>query len=529
MTISPAAELAAAIDQDSAVPLSQASAHGAAPLADRGRQARRSGAPTWRRLMEALWYRRTVRAQLLITFALIELVAALVAGGVTIFKARTSTRVEIAASMKLAELLVSETIPLMDQNTPAEQSLAGLPLQLRFLRHVRIAVKDAQGRLVSTRPVAETSETPKADDRAPAPAWFGALIAPPVEAREVPVVVGGQRIGTVLVTGEPADEIAEVWENTVAQAWVALIVGLAVLGLLYILLGRILDPLVGLGRGLLDLERRNYRVRLRRPGARELAGITDRFNALAEALDTARAENSRLNHRLITAQDDERRRTALELHDEVGPCLFGLKANATSITTIADALPGQTAVSVRERAGDMLGILDHLQAINRSLLNRLRPMALGHIPLGDLLSEVVRERARQYPHIGFTFTAGALAPSYGDSIDLTIYRCVQEGLTNAIRHAEGKTIAVALGESVPDGKDARRTRRLTLSVRDDGRGIAAGTPAGLGLSGMQERVAALDGDYDVVTAPGRGTGVNIAIPLPERQDGASGKAGGRKE
>jgi two-component system, NarL family, sensor histidine kinase UhpB len=501
MTVLPAGDLADAITHERVAPVAPGDV---TPSAEPARPARRG-------LLDALWYRRTVRAQLLITFAAIELVAALIAGGVTILKARTSTRVEIAASMKLAELLVNETIPLMDQNAPAEQSLASLPLQLRFLRHVRISVRDAQGRAVHARPTAEAPDTSK-DDRSPAPAWFAVLIAPPSEAREVPVIVGTQRIGTVQVAGEPGDEIAEVWENTVALAWVALIVNLAVLALLYVLFGRVLGPLTGLGHGLRDLERRNYRVRLARPGARELAGITDRFNALAEALDTARAENSRLNHRLITAQDDERRRTALDLHDEVGPCLFGLKANATSIATIADALPETAAANVRERAGDMLGIVDHLQAINRSLLNRLRPMALGHIPLGDLLAEHVRERARQYPHLAFSFVPGRLAPSYGDSVDLTVYRCVQEGLTNAIRHAEARSVEVSLGEVA--GQEPGSATRLTLVVRDDGRGIAAGTAMGLGLSGMQERVEALGGDYGVETAPGHGTRVNIAIPLP---------------
>ena len=67
------------------------------------------------------------------------------------------------------------------------------------------------------------------------------------------------------------------------------------------------------------------------PGSRELGAIADRFNSLAQALASLRAENVDLNRRLITAQDDERRHTALELHDEVGPSLFGLKANATSI------------------------------------------------------------------------------------------------------------------------------------------------------------------------------------------------------
>ena len=131
-------------------------------------------------------------------------------------------------------------------------------------------------------------------------------------------------------------------------------------------------------------------MRLPRPQARELAAITDRFNALAEALEATRAENLRLNQRLITAQDDERRRTALELHDEVGPSLFGLKANAASIATRRRRSAGAGRRKLEERVRDMLAIIEHLQAINRSMLNRLRPMALGHVPLRDILSELVQ-------------------------------------------------------------------------------------------------------------------------------------------
>src|SRR5262249_20592614 len=143
-----------------------------------------------------------------------------------------------------------------------------------------------------------------------------------------------RRIGSVLIVSAPADEIGEAWERAVALAWVALPGSVAVLGALYLLFGRALAPLTGLARGLLDLERRNYKVRLPAPTAHEFVALTDRFNALAEALAAARAENVGLWNRLIRAQDDERRRTALELHDEVGPTLFGLKANATSVATV---------------------------------------------------------------------------------------------------------------------------------------------------------------------------------------------------
>jgi two-component system, NarL family, sensor histidine kinase UhpB len=253
------------------------------------------------------------------------------------------------------------------------------------------------------------------------------------------------------------------------------------------------------------------------PKTREFIALTMRFNALAQALEIARAENVRLGHRLITAQDDERRHTAIELHDEVGPSLFGLKAIATSIGGLA----GKTAEDVRamlaERVRDMLVIIEHLQVINRALLNRLRPMALGHVPLGELVSQVIRDRAREHPQIAFSVTTATLAKSYGDTVDLTLYRCVQESLTNAIRHAQARHIAVSLGEA--DRSDGNAERRVELIVEDDGRGIAAGAPHGFGLTGMRERVQALGGDFAVGPRESGGTLVSVAISIEERRCG----------
>ncbi len=464
--------------------------------------------PSPRALSHALWHGRSVRAQLLIVFIVIDLIAGLVAGAVTILQARASTRVEVAASMELAELLVREAVALMQQEVPAEKFLADLNSQLRLVRHVRIVVKDAGGSPLWPHPPAGAA---RRDNRVPA--WFAALIAAPIASRDVPVVVNGARVGSVEIVAEPHDEIAEVWGNTVALGTVALGVNVAVIGILYVLFGRVLDPLTGVARGLADLEHHNYRVRLPRPQAQELAAITDRFNALAQALEAARAENEQLNHRLITAQDDERRRTALELHDEVGPNLFGLKAHATSIAAAAAKLEHQAARKMIERVHDMLAIIEQLQSINRSMLNRLRPMALGHVPLRDILCELVRDRARQHPQIEFSVCADDLMRSYGDSIDLTIYRCVQESLTNIIRHAQARHVTIELGEAA---SDANGGPQLALTVRDDGCGVDPRAAPGFGLRGMQERAQALGGSCKVDSALGDGTAIRIMIPLHER-------------
>ena len=103
------------------------------------------------------------------------------------------------------------------------------------------------------------------DDRAAAPGWFTTMIGPPIERHDIPIIVNGRTIGTVEIVSEPRDEIAEVWENSIALAAVASVTVLVIVGILYWVLGRVLDPLTALGTGLQGLERRDYKVRLARP------------------------------------------------------------------------------------------------------------------------------------------------------------------------------------------------------------------------------------------------------------------------
>ena len=231
---------------------------------------------------DLLWRRRSIRAQLLITILLIDLIAAIAACAVIIMQTRTSVQVEVASSMKLADLLVQESIQ-MQQDAPAERILPNLPLQLRFLRHVRIAVHDLAGNVVTLN---DTADGARGDDRPAAPSWFAALMAVPVERHEFPVEVKGRRFGAVIVTGEPKDEIAEAWEHTAALGLIALILNAAGIGLLYLLFGRVLEPVARLAGGLGDLERRNYEVRLPPPeaaeGAQRVPGSRDDSRARGE-------------------------------------------------------------------------------------------------------------------------------------------------------------------------------------------------------------------------------------------------------
>src|SRR5258706_14371122 len=138
--------------------------------------------PSAHALSHTLWHGRSVRARLLIVFVVIEVIAGLVAGAVTILQARASTRVEIAASMELAELLVSEAVALMQQEGPAEKFLADLSSQLRLGRHGPVVGEEAAPPPPPPRPPGGAPGPPPGGR---GPAGVAALVAAPTAIRHL--------------------------------------------------------------------------------------------------------------------------------------------------------------------------------------------------------------------------------------------------------------------------------------------------------------------------------------------------------
>ena len=451
-----------------------------------------------------IWASWPTRTRLILVVLAIDVLAALVSCGVIVINARKAVEVEMSATLATVEPLVADTIGSMRSPTP-DSLLHALDLRFQTLRHVRVAVLDAEGKR------AGFAATDLRRDKHEAPGWFVRLIAPESQQHELPILIQRSRVGTALITTEPMDEIDEVWGYARSLALASLAVNLAVLAALYLAFGRVLRPLGNLAEGLTQLERHDYTARLEAPASRELAVIAERFNSVAGALGEARAANGRLNRQLLTAQDDEGRRIALELHDEFGPCLFALEANAASIARIAGGTDAPDRGKLAARAGEIGGIVGQVQARNRELLNRLRPHALGQVPLAECLNLLLSDFRRRHPGTRFEGTFERLAPGYGDLVDLTVFRCIQESMTNAVRHGGATHVrAEAYEEAKPEGTV------LHVRVRDDGTGLAEGHGTGLGLSGMRERVEALDGQFQLDNAS-PGAVVQISIPIdPER-------------
>lgn len=522
-------------------------------------------------MLQKLWYDRSLRTQLLIAVGLVNLCALVVAGIVSIVNARNATRAEIEASLEMAKQFVRLNIQALQPNGQVDNlakrfNQLSSRLQLARLRHVRIYVADASGALVQVSPREDAAlELPRA------PSWFAALVEPEVVPQELSVVLASPQggalvmveqhrdtvprtwdLGTVVIAGEPADEIAEIWQDvsSVALVWLALVA--LIVALLYFVLGRILDPLANLARGMLKLEDGQYATRLDVPRAQELAVIADRFNQLAEALGRSRAENGRLYGQLITVQEDERREIANELHDEASPCLFGIMANAMSVEKLIERRNDRKSSEVRQHVGEILKVTDRLKMMNRVMLKKLRPVALGRVELPALVGDLMGELQRRYPEVSLAHDIKAKTASYGEAIDLTIYRCIQEGVTNAIRHGHADTVRVELfekrranggngaapsnshanghangkhrakGANGTNGADSAHrlngageapSPTLQLIIHDDGRGILPDTALGFGLTVMRERVNALGGSCVIQSAPSHGATLRVVIPI----------------
>jgi len=443
---------------------------------------------------------KSLRAKLILVILLVDCAAVALIGFIIVIKARSATKIEIVASMRVAELLVPETVRLM-QNMPVPLLLQGLDLQFEFVRHVTVAITDEYGKSVPS------SRNPRIDDTSDVkqndpPRWFYKLIAPPVDIRSYPIIVHNHLIGTATISSEPNDEVSKAWlyVHDLIVAGVAL--NILVLFTLIYLFGKVLAPLASVVAGLHDFENRNYAVRIARCGLFEIDAIIDRFNHAAEALDEMNNANTALNVKILTIQDDERRHIAYELHDEAGGHLFALRASASSLLYhIRDS----SKEDLTERAQGVLSLIEDVQGINRRVLERLRPTALGRFPLSECILKLV-ETTRNTSRPDVDIAIGKLKESYGRLIDLTVYRCVQEGLLNAVRHANASYIKIEILES------DQPVPCLSIMVKDNGGGLKENYRFGVGLSAMNERIEALKGRFRIQSAQD-GSLLEAVIPI----------------
>lgn len=265
-------------------------------------------------------------------------------------------------------------------------------------------------------------------------------------------------------------------------------------------------PILDLVAATREVAKGNFFVRVARWADDELGDLADAFNAMAGELahmEELRREREALRRQLlekvITLQEEERRRIARELHDSTSQNLTSLIVGLRMMETTCRECPAQT------RASDLRAIASRTLEEVHDLSLRLRPRILDDLGLAAAIERLASEWEKHYRiPVDVAVHLGERLPG---EVETALYRIVQEALTNVARHAQASSVGILM---------ERRGDCIRAIVEDDGVGFNPNAKFGerhLGLMGMRERAELLGGKLVIESAPGQGTSIFIEIPL----------------
>ncbi|MCC6900267.1 MAG: HAMP domain-containing protein [Polyangiaceae bacterium] len=256
------------------------------------------------------------------------------------------------------------------------------------------------------------------------------------------------------------------------------------------------------------------------PGSHgELRELAVSFGNMAEAL-TARQREAveaqerlrALSHRLQTARDEQAGRIARELHDELGQLLTSLKMELSTVCRVCsrDGYPAAGDVAITKMSEQIDSAIDSVRRIS----SELRPPVLDRLGLAAAVDWLVRD-CRSRSGLSIALHVTDLPEPLNGLVAITVFRIVQEALTNVVRHAGATEVSVDL---VCDDST------LSLTIHDNGKGIdmaSAEGPQSLGILGMRERIHLLGGSFSIHGDPGAGTTISVEVPREPPGTGAN--------
>jgi two-component system, NarL family, sensor histidine kinase UhpB len=439
------------------------------------------------------------RLNLVLTAVTLVFIAVLVAREVR--NTRASVREEIEAAHRVAVQIVGNLV----LTYAAAGGTQAVEIMLQRLGHVRandITLRDPSGTLIYHSPPAVYKSGREA------PAWFTHLLAPQ-PAQEVFTLGDGAR---VVIEAQPSRAILDAWDDLARLLTVAATLLLVLEGFAFWLVDRALAPFPVIVQGLERLQRGELAYRLPRLHGSEAHAIGAAFNRMAQAVEDkvqaereAREARSRLEERrelaLLIEQsiEEERRLIAHELHDEFGQSVTAIRSLAMAIATQS------TESGTRETARLICDEAARLYDAMHGLIPRLAPLSLDTLGLAASLEGLVREWQSRHP-APILSLRHQLPADLGASATLAVYRVVQEGLVNALRHAHATRVMIDVSSTA---------ERMTVSVTDDGVGLPENwsRPGHFGLRGLAERVEHLGGSLKVRNSEPHGVSLTAEIPL----------------
>jgi two-component system sensor histidine kinase UhpB len=425
--------------------------------------------------------------------------------GVLIFaeieNTRSSVNEEIEAANRVGSQLLGRLATIYSREGGSQTVLQFLQ-QLGHVRANDVILRSPAGEVLYRSPAA----TYKAGREAPQ--WFARLLAPRVPKHTFFLPGGVQ-----LVVGANASRpILDAWDDLRRLFLIGALMLVIVNGLAFWLVNLALAPFPVIAAGLARIEEGDLAFRLPELAGFEAHSIGAAFNRMAQAVqDKVRAERkaseaeTRLEEgrelaRLVEQRvEEERRLIAHELHDEFGQSVTAIRSLAMAIVTQSqNPSMSDAARLISDEAGRLYDAM-------HGLIPRLVPLSLDTLGLADTLENLVRDWQRRYPAVRLS-ARHDLSAELGPTVTLTIYRVAQEGLVNALRHAQATQVQIDLHSNA---------NHIALTVTDDGVGLAPdwSRPGHFGLRGLADRVEHLGGSFTVANREPHGVRLSAEIPL----------------
>ncbi|HEX3722009.1 MAG TPA: ATP-binding protein [Nitrolancea sp.] len=313
------------------------------------------------------------------------------------------------------------------------------------------------------------------------------------------IVVVGAVFGTAL-TLRAARETGAIYSLVAIFAVIGTLTSIAVN---WFVLRAALRPLLVLEKTVDEVRRGDFRVRVKKVGIGDphIDVLTDTFNGMLDAVERYRTQIHEMSVRALNAQEDERKRISRELHDDTAQALTAQLLRLKTIEATGGTLDPNGLSQLIELTAETLEDVRHMA-------HELRPPSLDDLGLLASLEGLVAQ-CRERFDLPVVFYSDGLKSRPAPDVELTVYRIVQEAVTNIAKHAGECEATVSL-----------RVYRNTLWVRitDNGLGFDTSTlsyedGSGLGLFGMQERAALVNGTVTISSGRGRGTEIEVRVPL----------------
>jgi two-component system sensor histidine kinase UhpB len=446
-----------------------------------------------------MWERLSLRTRLLLPLGLM-FVAALLAGGVSLQRfATTQLMEEFEPATRSASAVAAALNGALRASTNPQATLDAFVQPLSESAAIRFR---RLGTGLDGPPPGVQTPLGKVPD------WFVRLIATPDFKAAFPVMIEGKQVGEIVFVPDMSADIYEKWIGFLAIIGAGIGLMLLTGAIAHFTARSVLRPLQNLGDGLTRMRTGDYEQQIPSAGPPEIRKSAQGANELARTLNRLSQDNRNLLRRIVSLQDDERQDMARELHDELGPLLFGIRANTVALL---ESIPGGQA-ELRSAAEGILQSVGTLQQANRRILDRLRPLYIQELGLERSIQTLLQNVKAQAADLKVTSQIDTKLNDVDGLLSQTVYRVIQEAVTNVLRHARASAMHVRAGIN---------DREVIVEVSDDGIGFPADPMFGRGLTGMLERARALSGTLELLREEGR-TCVRCRLPAGDSAAHAPG-------